>query len=249
MIIEEPAEGNDAEAQQPERHEEAPRTRTCRVCSVEINAASARCPYCGARQFNHQPLLGWRGVILLIAAVAGAVLITRAIIDAENGKLRFDSYRSANLAAFVPSGWDNQVLSGPHGTALLEYVSPSSSTDTETITATLGASGSPHSRMLALNAKLAKEPGVARGYHSSVTFPGADVQWTIYYTLEGVYYAVFFANACHRTVGMTVTLSSSSPTRLDQLALVLPWSAQPLCDGPAFSGRDRADSSVPLAPS
>jgi hypothetical protein len=228
--------------------ETPPRTRTCRVCSVEINAASARCPYCGARQFKHQPVLGWRGLLVLVVALAAAVLITRAIIDAENGKLRYDSYNSANLAGFVPSGWANQLPSGPHGTAIAFYINPASSAETEMITATLSPSGSPHSRMLALNAKLAQEPGVARGYHGSVTFAGGDRQWTDYYSLAGTYYAVFFSDACKGSIGMNVKLSSSSPTRLAELALVLPWSAAPHCDGPAFSGSDRADASVPLAP-
>jgi hypothetical protein len=224
-----------------------PRTRTCRVCSVEINAGSARCPYCGARQFKHQPVLGWRGLLVLVVAVAAAVLITRAIIDAENGKLRYDSYNSVNLAGFVPSGWANQLPSGPHGTAIAAYVNPASSAETETITATLDAPGSPHSRMLAFYGPLADEPGVARGYHGSVTFAGANRQWTAYYSLAGVYYAVFFSDACNGSVGMTVKLSSQSATRLEELALVLPWSAAPHCDGPAFSGRDRTDPSVPLA--
>ena len=50
-----------AHEQSRSRPIEAPRTRTCRRCAVEINAASARCPYCGARQLKHQPILGWRG--------------------------------------------------------------------------------------------------------------------------------------------------------------------------------------------
>jgi RNA polymerase subunit RPABC4/transcription elongation factor Spt4 len=244
MSIEELEEQAQAQAQ---AEEAPPRTRTCRVCSVEINAASARCPYCGARQFKHQPVLGWRGLLVLVVAVAAAVLITRAIIDAENGKLRYDSYNSVNLAGFVPSGWQNLLLSGPHGTAMAGYVNPAQSTETETITATLGAPGSPHSRMLALYRKLATEPGVARGYHGSVTFVGDDIQWSAYYAFEGAYYGVFFSDACRGAVAMTVKLSSSSPTRLQQLALALPWSAAPHCDGPAFSARDRADSSVPLA--
>lgn len=228
--------------------ETPPRTRSCRVCSVEINAGSARCPYCGARQFKHQPVLGWRGLLVLAVALAAAVLITRAIIDAENGKLRYDSYNSTNLAGFVPSGWRNLLLAGPHGTAMAAYVNPASGAETETITAKLGAHGSPHSRMLVLYTQLANEPGVARGYHGSVTFPGGNLQWSDYYSFEGAYYAVFFSDACKGSVAMTVKFSSSSPTRLEQLALVLPWSAAPHCDGPAFSGRDRADSSVPLAP-
>ena len=233
---------------EPPHEEPPPRTRTCRVCSVEINAASARCPYCGARQFKRQPLLGWRGLLVLIVAVAAAVLITRAVIDAENGGLRFDAYDSVNLELFVPAGWQNLVLSGPHGTALAGYVNPSSSQETETVTASLSANGSPHSRALALYGQLATEPGVARGYHGSVTFPNSNVQWSDYYTYEGAYYAVFFSDACGGAIGVSVKLSSSSPTRLQELALVLPWSAAPHCDGPAFSSRSRADSAVPLAP-
>jgi len=225
-----------------------PRTRRCRVCSVEINAASARCPYCGTRQFKHQPLLGWRGLIVLVIAVAAAVLITRAIINAENNSLHYDSYDSVNLAAFVPSGWTNLLLSGPHGTAVAGYVDPASAADTDTVRATLDPTGTPRSRMLALYDSLGSEAGVARGYHSSVTLPGDDTQWTVYYTLQGAFYAVFFSNACNGSVGLSVMLSSASATRLAEYALTLPWTAEPHCDGPAFSGRDGADTSVPLAP-
>jgi hypothetical protein len=89
---------------------------------------------------------------------------------------------------------------------------------------------------------------VARGYHSSVTLPGDNLQWSDYYTLAGAFYAVFFSDVCRGKVGLTVTLSSASATRLQQYALTLPWTTEPHCDGPAFSGRDRSDSSLPLAP-
>lgn len=259
MSLEEPETGAGPEAEPEEeaaqedeavqeQEEAPPRTRRCRVCSVEINVASARCPYCGTRQFKYPPLLGWRGLIVLVVAVAAAVLITRAIIDAENDTLRYDSYDSVNLAAFVPAGWTNLLLSAPHGTAMAGYVDPSSAADSVTARATLDSPGSPHSRMLALYDSLGSEPGVARGYHSSVTLPGDEVQWTVYYTLQGAFYAVFFSDACNGSVGMTLTLSSASATRLAEYALTLPWTTEPHCDGPAFSGRDRADASVPLAP-
>jgi RNA polymerase subunit RPABC4/transcription elongation factor Spt4 len=232
-----------------EPHEEVPpRTRTCRVCSVEINAASARCPYCRARQFKHQPVLGWRGLLILLVALAAAVLITRAVIDAENAGLHFDSYDSSNLSAFVPTGWQNQILVGPHGTAIVGYANPSSAADTETVTATLGATGTPHARLLALYGKLGNEPGVARGYHGAVTLPGDEVEWTVYYTLDRAFYAAFLFDACNGSVGMNVTVSASSATELQVLTTVLPGSAEPKCDGPDFSARDRADTSVPLAP-
>ena len=218
------------------------------MCGIEINAASARCPYCRARQFKHQPVLGWRGLLVLLVAVAAAVLITRAVIDAENSGLRYDSFDTVNLAAFVPAGWENQVLSAPHGTALAGYVSNSSSADTLTIKASLTAPGSPHSREIGLYEKLGTTPGVARGYHGTVTIPGDDVRWSVYYSLDGAYYAVFFSDTCRGTIGMTVTLSSSSPTRLDEYAQTLPGGAAPKCDGPAFSAQHRGDPSVPLAP-
>ncbi len=231
-----------------EQEEAPPRTRTCRVCSVEINAASARCPYCRARQFKHQPVLGWRGLLVAVVAVAGAVLITRAVIDAENSGLHFDAVESVNLATFVPSGWQNQLLAGPHGTAIAAYVNPSSAADTETVTATLGARGTPHSRLIALYEKLGRAPGVARGYHGMVTFPGDQVEWTVYYTFDSAYYAVFLFDSCKGSIGMNVTLSAASATALQSLTTVLPGSAEPKCDGPAFSSSDRADASVPLAP-
>jgi RNA polymerase subunit RPABC4/transcription elongation factor Spt4 len=236
------------ELTEPQEEEPPPPTRSCRVCSIEINAASARCPYCRARQFKHQPVLGWRGLLVLAVTVAAAVLITRAVIDAENAGLHFDSYYTSNLSAFVPVGWQNQLLAGPHGTAIAGYANPSSAADTETITATLGASGSPHSRLLALYKKLGDEPGVARGYHGSVTFPGDAVEWTVYYTFDTAFYAAFLFDACGGAIGMNVTLSASSATQLQVLTTVLPGSAEPVCDGPAFSSSDGADHSVPLAP-
>ena len=103
---------------------EAPGTRRCRICSVEINKASARCPYCGARQHKHQPIIGARGLLVCLVAVAVAVFVTRAVVDASNSGLRYVPYRSADLAALVPSGYRDLLLTGPHGTAIAGWGDP-----------------------------------------------------------------------------------------------------------------------------
>jgi RNA polymerase subunit RPABC4/transcription elongation factor Spt4 len=226
---------------------EAPRTRTCRTCSVEINAASARCPYCGSRQFKHQPLIGWSGLLACLIAVAVAVFVTRAVVQAANSGLRYVSYRSADLTALVPSGYQDLLLASQHGTAIAGFAKPTDVTEMETVKAKLHASGSPRSRMLALAATLRNTVGVARGYLGPVTFPGGQIAWALEYTLDHTAWAVFTFDGCNRAIAVTVTLSSRSEHQLSALSLVLPESAKPICDGPAYSNRDRADPAVPLS--
>jgi hypothetical protein len=225
-----------------------PRTRVCPNCSVEINASSAECPYCGARQFRHRPALRWRGLLAGLVAVAVAVLLTRIVVDASNSGLRYVPYRSSDLAALLPSGYTDQLLAGPHGTAVAGFVNPSQATDSELIQANEPRGGTPHQRAVAMSAKLRDTPGVALGSLYSVEFPGDSPgsAWELLYRLEGADYAVFEFDACAGTVGVTVTLSAASLSLLNDFELVLPQSAAPICDGPDFSNRDRADSSVPL---
>ena len=227
---------------------EVPRTRVCPSCSVEINAASAECPYCGARQFRHRPILSWRGLLATLVAVAVAVLVTRLVVDAANSGLRYVPYRSSDLAALVPSGYTDQLLAGPHGTAVAGFVNPSQAADSELIQAKAPRGGTPHERAVAMAAKLRDTPGVALGSLYSVAFPGeaAGSAWEILYRLEDADYAVFEFDACSAAVGVTVTLSAASLSLLDDFELVLPQAAAPICDGPDFSNRDRADPSVPL---
>jgi hypothetical protein len=226
---------------------EAPSTRRCRTCSVEINVASARCPYCGARQFKRQPIIGARGLLVCLVAVAAAVFVTRAVVDAANGGLRYVSYRSADLAALVPSGYHDLLLTGPHGTAIAGWEDPANAINMETVRATRPAVGTPHARTLRLAATLGNKPGVARGYLGTVMFPGGQLAWELEYTFDHNTYAVFSFDACNQLIAMTVTISSSSERRLGDLSLVLPENANPICDGPAFSNRDRADPAVPLS--
>ncbi|MGA3362174.1 MAG: hypothetical protein ABSD82_09100 [Solirubrobacteraceae bacterium] len=230
---------------------EAPRTRICHNCSVEINAGSHSCPYCGARQFRYRPILSWHGLLICLAAVAVAVLVTRIVVDASNSGLRYVSYRSSDLVALLPSGYTDELLAGPHGAAVAGFVNPSQADDSELIQATTPTGGTPHSRILALATKLSNTPGVALGSAYAVALPGslAGSEWELLYTLEGADYAVFEFDACNRTIGVAVTLSANNVTLLDDLELVLPQAAEPICDGPDFSNRDRADTAVPLRPS
>jgi RNA polymerase subunit RPABC4/transcription elongation factor Spt4 len=227
---------------------EAPRTRICHNCSVEINAGSSDCPYCGARQFRHRPILSWRGLLVCLVAVAVAVLVTRIVVDDSNSGLRYVPYRSSDLVALLPAGYNDQLLAGPHGTAVAGFVNPSQSADSELIQANKPTGGTPHTRAVALAAKLRETPGVALGSLYSVALPGEGPgsAWELLYTLEGADYAVFEFDACTRTVGVTVTLSATDLALLDDFELVLPQAAQPICDGPDLSSRDRDDTSVPL---
>jgi hypothetical protein len=226
---------------------DAPRTRTCRTCSVEINAASARCPYCGARQFKHQPIIGARGLLVCLVAVAIAVFVTRAVVQSRNAGLRYVSYRSSDLAALVPSSYKDLMMTAPHGTAIASWADPTNPVDTVTVEATRPAARTPHSRTLALAATLRNTPGVALGYLGTVEFPGGQLAWALDYTLQQHSYGVFSFDACNQSIAVTVKLSASRESVLSAVSLVLPESAKPICDGPAFSNRDRADPAVPLA--
>ena len=225
---------------------EAPRTRVCRTCSLEINAASARCPYCGARQFRRRPILGLPGLLVCLVAVAVAVLVTRAVVDAANSGLRYVPYRSSDLVMLVPDGYTDQLLAGPHGTAVAGFVDPSTAANSETVKATVPAGGTPNSRAVALEGTLRNTPGVALGQVYSVTLPGGQPASELIYTEAAADYAVFEYDACSGRVGVALTMSANRLSLLDEFEDVLPQSTYPICDGPDFSDRDRADTSVPL---
>jgi hypothetical protein len=185
--------------------------------------------------------------LVCLIAVAIAVFATRAIVDAANDGQRYVYYRSSELVALVPAGYHNLLLSAPHGTAIAGWADPAHPVDAETVQATLPAARTPHERALALSATLRNEVGVARGYLGTVVFPGGLTAWELEYTLLKNVYAVFDFNACHNTIAVTVSLSSTSETTLDALSLVLPQSARPICEGSDFSNVDRADPAVPLS--
>ena len=194
-------------AQEPTA-QERPRTRVCPVCAVEINAASARCPYCGARQFKRQPILGRRGILICVVAVAVAVFVTRAVIDASNRGLRYVPYRSPDLVALVPDGYSDELLAGPHGTAVAGFVDPSQSADSEVIKATAPVGATPHARALALAATLRNTHGVALGAVTSDTLAGGQPASEVLYTLAGVYYAVSKTTPATGTSRLRSTLSA-----------------------------------------
>ena len=225
-----------------------PRTRPCRRCAVEINAASARCPFCGARQFKRQPILGWWGALLCLILVAGAVVVTRQVVIARPHHY-FAFFRGSNLAALVPTGYQDLNLTAPHGTAIVGWADANEPQDSETVQATLPESSSPQARLLALAAKLRDTPGVAISYRGPVNilFPGGLVVPELEYTTHLGPTAVFAFDACAHTIAVTVTISDTSRTTLDSLSGVLPQAANALCHGPAFSNLDRADVAIPLS--
>jgi hypothetical protein len=228
--------------------EAPPRTRRCRVCSMEINAASARCPYCGTSQFRYRRIVGWRFLLACLVTLAAAVLITRAVVDSENDSLRYFFYATDSLSALYPVGYEIEPLTSQHGTAVAGFVNPGQAGDSETVKAILDQGGTPQSRMVALNASLAKTPGVARSTAgpTQIILAGSETAWTVLYTLDHAYYEVVSFDSCGTSIGVTVTISSTSYAELTELARVLPQNAQPKCDGAAFSNRDRADPAVPL---
>ncbi len=231
----------------PELVDEQPYTRQCRRCDIEINAASARCPYCGARQYRRQPILGWRGALVCIVAVAAAVFITRQIVEAHPSPASYTAYRGDSITALVPDGYQNLYLTAPHGTALAGFASGSQPLDTERVQATLPVRGTPSSRLAALAARLRNTRGAALGYRSGVLLPGGLRIPSLYYTYGGADYAVFAFDACNHTIAMTVTISTTTRSLLDEFSQVLPQSANAICDGPDFTPQDRADTSIPLA--
>jgi RNA polymerase subunit RPABC4/transcription elongation factor Spt4 len=231
----------------PELLDQQPSTRHCRRCDVEINAASARCPYCGARQHRREPILGWRGALVCLVAIAAAVFITRQIVESHPAPSSYSYYRSDSLTTLVPAGYQNLYLSAPHGTALAGFASGGTVGDTETVQATYPAGGSAQSRLAALVKRLRDTRGVALGYHSLVQLPGGVSIPSIYYTQGRLDYAVFVFNVCSGKVAITMTLSTTTTRDLDALSQVLPQSASAICDGPDFTLQDRADPSIPLS--
>jgi hypothetical protein len=231
----------------PELLDQQPATRRCRRCDIEINATSARCPYCGARQHRREPILGWRGALVLVAAVAVAVFVTRQIVESHPAPSSYWYYRGDSLTTLVPAGYQNLYLSAPHGTAMAGFESSGNAGDTETVQATYPARSSPQSRLAALASRLHATRGVALGYHSLVQLPGGQRIPTVYYTQDGLDYAVFAFDVCSGKVAITMTLSTTTTRDLDALSEVLPQSASAICDGPDFTLQDRADTSIPLS--
>ena len=233
----------------PELVEQQPSTRHCRRCDVEINAASARCTFCGARQYRRAPILGWRGALVCLVAVAAAVIVTRQIAESHGSPASYNYYRSSNIAALVPQGYRDLFLAAPHGTAIVGFASPAHTRDTETVEATLPASGTPTSRLQALARRLRNTPGVAVSYLgvTSIAFPGGLRVPSLYSTYSGAAKAVFTFDACRHTIAVTVTLTAATRSLLNDLSAVVPQSANAICDGPDFSVQDRADTAIPLA--
>jgi RNA polymerase subunit RPABC4/transcription elongation factor Spt4 len=233
----------------PEAADEQPRTRHCRRCGVEINAASARCPYCGARQHRRQPILGWRGALVCLVLVAAAVFATRQVVESHPSPTSYSYYRSNDLAVLVPAGYHNLYLASPHGTAQVGFQRAAHPGDMVMVRATVPAAGTPTSRLDGLAKVLRNTPGVAVGAGgvTSIEFPGGLRVPELLYTMAGDDYAAFGFDACSHTIAVRVTLSATTRTRLEALEESVPQSANAICDGPDFTVQDRADIAIPLS--
>ena len=108
------------------------------------------------------------------------------------------------------------------------------------------ARASAASRAAARYAQLRGLAGFVGNAPVGVSFPGGRAAVLLEYSLAGEAHALFEFSACTPSIAMSVSLTASSFRTLDQLAVVLPQNAEPICDGPSFTGRDRADPAIPL---
>ena len=177
--------------------------RHCRRCDVEINAASARCPYCGARQLRRQPILGWRGAIVCLVLVAAAV-----DRDAAGGRVASVADDLQLLPQRRPRGARPRRVPRPlprftarHGT--VGFASRAHPGDREMVRATVPAAGTPARALDGLYKLLRKTPGVASGSAGSRRSSSrAGSVPELLYTKFGDDYAVFGFDACSHTIAV-----------------------------------------------
>lgn len=193
-----------------------------------------------------EPGRGSRRGIATIVLLAVAFIVGFIVAPGGPGGLALTSYHDQNLWALVPVGWKNEGLVAPFGTAKAGWVDTADPQDSETIQATLPAARAPQARASARADALRSVRGYEQGYLGQLTLAGGRQVWLLQYSLSGTDTAVFEFDACAPAIAMTVTVDASSAAALSREDDALAEGAEPVCDGPDFSDRDRADLALPL---
>ena len=176
------------------------------------------------------------------------MLVTRAVVDAANSGLRYVPYRSNDLVMLVPDGYSDELLAGPHGTRgrRLRRI-PRRPRTQRRFARPLPAGGTPQlAASRRWRRRCATRPASRSARSTRSRCPAGSRPPSCSTREARVDYAVFEYDACSRRIGVTLTLSTDDIGLLNEFEDVLPQSAYPICDGPDFSNRDRADTSVPL---
>ena len=195
---------------------------------------------------REQPPRGGRGAAIAILAIIVAFVVGFLIAPRGQGGLVVKNDRDQNLWALVPTGWKDEGLVAPYGTALARWLVVSAPRARAPVLATRPAHAAPRLRAGARAAQLRPLRGYLQTYFGPVAFAGGRVVWLLQYSLGGTYTAVFEFDACTPAIAVTVTLDAPSSEALLSEEDSLPEGAEPVCDGPAFTSPDRADLAIPL---
>jgi hypothetical protein len=200
-------------------------------------------PTTAAAERERPPSSG-RGAAIAILAVIGAFLVGYLIAPRGHGGLVVENDRDQNLWALVPTGWKNEDLVAPYGTALDGWLAVTNPRASETVLATRPSRTAPQGRARARAAQLRPLDGYSQTYLGPVVFAGGRAVWLLQYSLGGTFTAVFEFNACAPAIAVTLDAPSSAALLSEENSL--PEGAEPVCDGPAFTSPDRADLAIPL---
>jgi hypothetical protein len=212
-----------------------PRTPRRRLAAPAVDAA----------EHEQRPRSG-RGAAVAILAVIVAFLLGFLIAPRGHGGLVVENDRDQSLWALVPTGWKNEDLVAPYGSALDGWLAVTNPRASETVLATRPSRTAPQLRARRRAAQLRPLRGYQQTYLGPVAFAGGRIVWLLQYSLAGTYTAVFEFDACAPAIAVTVTLDAPSSASLLAEENALPEGAEPVCDGPAFTSPDRADLAIPL---
>jgi hypothetical protein len=208
--------------------------------SVDAEAESTEQPPAPARP----ALMSRRGATLAAGLVVLALVLGLLLAPGGPGGFALVHYTDSDLSLLVPSGWQDEDLTSPFGTAISGW-SDAGSHESEVVTATRPAGLSPQARVQQIERRLALP--AKSFYLGTVAFPGRAPVWALLYAQLGHAYAIFAFDACPVATAVTVTLTVSGSSVPADLQQSLAPAAEPICDGPAFTSPDRADLAIPLA--
>jgi len=231
------------------RYARAPRVYRARLMAPLTRPAGPRRKVAGSvagGAERDQPPRAGRGAAVAILAVIVAFVLGFLIAPRGHGGLVVQNDRDQNLWALVPTGWKDEGLVAPYGTALARWFALTDPRASETVLATRPSHAAPRLRASARVAQLRPVRGYLQTYFGPVAFAGGRVVWLLQYSLGGTYSAVFEFDACTPAIAVTVTLDAPSSGALLSEENSLPEGAEPVCDGPAFTSPDRADLAIPL---